>query len=96
MAYDKEDPGAHGEGSAVARSKASLPLAAHPCVMGVCEGVLGHQVLTMDQAEVRRRLVHSRVGEEDDSRGGTRLPFQLQVQAFIGKTPGSGAQLLHR
>lgn len=99
-AYNSEDPhghgpgrGSYGDGSVVARSKASLPLAAHPGVMGVCEGVLGHQVLTMDQHELQRRLVHSRVGQEDDSRGGTRVPFQLQVQAFIGQEPGAGPQV---
>jgi ectoine hydroxylase-related dioxygenase (phytanoyl-CoA dioxygenase family) len=58
--------------------------------MGVCEGVLGRQVLTMDQAELKRRL--RLAGCEDTE----RIPWQLQVQAFIGKGPRQGPQLLHR
>ena len=46
--YNKAE-GADGDGPAecgavLARSAAALPMVAHPCVMGVCEGVLGRQV----------------------------------------------------
>ena len=37
----------------LATGTAALPLAAHPCVMGVCEGILGRQVLTMDETELQ-------------------------------------------
>eukprot|EP01052_Picozoa_sp_SAG31_P027713 SAG31_NODE_2616_length_5371_cov_3.965668_1_plen_507_part_00 len=77
-------------GSVLARSTAVLPLVAHPCVMGVCEGVLGRQILTMDQMELQRRL---RLAGCDDVE---RIPWQLQVQAFIGKAPHQKPQLLHR
>jgi hypothetical protein len=77
-------------GSVLARSRLALPLVAHPCVMGVCEGVLGRQVLTMDEAELQRRL--RLAGTEDTE----RIPWQLQVQAFIGKPPHQKPQLLHR
>ncbi len=93
--YNQEGDAADGDGpaecgSVLARSTASLPLAAHPCVMGVCEGVLGRQVLTMDATELQRRL--RLAGCEDEE----RIPWQLQVQAFIGKPPHQRPQLLHR
>eukprot|EP01052_Picozoa_sp_SAG31_P035052 SAG31_NODE_4180_length_3498_cov_4.884378_1_plen_740_part_00 len=79
-------------GCLVARSTAVLPLVAHPCVMGVCEGVLGRQVLTMDGAELQRRL---RVADPF-AEGETRIPWQLHVQACTSKRPGEQAQQLHR
>ena len=48
-AYNEEEGGsADGDGpaecgSVLARSTRALPLVAHPCVMGVCEGVLGRE-----------------------------------------------------
>merc|ERR1719161_2631872 len=60
--------------------------------MGVCEGVLGRQVLTMDESELRRRLRLAEYEEEEQE----RIPWQLQVQAFIAKPPHQAAQQLHR
>ena len=97
--YNDEDPSdGAGAGCSLARTHTALPLVAHPAVMGVCEGVLGRQVLTMSQPELRQRLQQASATASGGGQGGTttRLPWQLQVQAFISKSPGGKAQLLHR
>ena len=92
--YNQEEGGGGECGSVLARSMEALPLVAHPCLMGVCEGVLGRQVLNMDQSELQRRL--RLAGCEEDE----RIPWQVQVQISFGKPPlpsaGGKPQLLHR
>lgn len=92
---EEERVGVHEYGAVgclIARSTAVLPIVAHPCVMGVCEGVLGRQVLTMDDSELQRRL--RLVGYNAEAK--TRIPWQLHVQACTSKRPGEKAQELHR
>jgi hypothetical protein len=74
-------------GAVLGRSRASWPLATHPALLQVCEGVLGRQVLRSTASEVEAQLFADR--------GFKQHPYNLDLSILIAVEPGGAAQNLH-
>jgi ectoine hydroxylase-related dioxygenase (phytanoyl-CoA dioxygenase family) len=87
IAETTDGSNARRPGCAVGRSRASWPLASHPFLRQVCEGVLGRQVLTRTREEVATELFADR--------GFQQHPYYLDISMLIAVGPGGRAQDLH-
>lgn len=80
--------GARRPGAVLGRSRASWPLATHPFLRKICEGVLGRQILqNTTAAQVEGQLFADRNFKQH--------PYYLDISMLIAVEPGADAQNLH-